>query len=153
MQEVRNVIQALSLLLEEVPRKIREIPMEEINLKPAPEKWSKKEIIGHLCDSCYNNLQRIIRVQYENKPFIIYNQDEWVKNQDYQNRDITDVLDLWLSLHKQFIHALDKFPENHLKSIIDWGDEVTAQYVIVDYLDHQNHHLKQIFGDREIGKG
>ena len=145
MKEVNQVIQRLSALIEEVPLKFQHLSIEEIDLKPAPQKWSKKEILGHLCDSCFHNLQRIIRVQYENKPFIIYNQDEWVKNQNYQNRAIEEVLDLWISLHKQFIHALKNFPESHLNSILDWGSEVTAQFVITDYLDDQNHHLKQIF--------
>lgn len=146
MEEISIVIDSLDQLVEEVPMKFRSFSQEEIDFKPRPEKWSKKEILGHLCDSCFNNLQRIIRVQYEDKPFIIYNQDAWVKNQDYQNRGIEEVLELWVSLHKQFIHALKTFPENHLKSILDWGGEVTAQFVITDYLDHQNHHLKQIFG-------
>ena len=145
MKEVNQVIQSLSFIIEEVPLKFQHLSIEEIDRKPAPKKWSKKEILGHLCDSCFNNLQRIIRVQYEDKPFIIYNQDEWVKNQNYQNRTIEDVLDLWISLHKQFIHALKNFPESSLNSILDWGGEVTAQFVITDYLDHQNHHLKQIF--------
>ena len=114
--------------------------------KPSPEKWSKKEILGHMCDSCFNNLQRIIRVQYEDRPFIMYNQDEWVKIQDYQNRSAKDVIDIWVCLHLQFIHVLKTFPKNHLESIIDVGQEVTTRFVIMDYLDHQNHHLRQIFG-------
>jgi len=145
MEELKQVIENLSKLIEDVPMKFRQFPMEEINFKPKPEKWSKKEILGHLCDSCFNNIHRIIRVQYEDKPFMIYNQDEWVRNQDYQNRNIEDILDLWISLHKQFIHVLINFPKNHLKSMLDWGGEVTAQFVITDYLDHHNHHLRQIF--------
>jgi len=145
MEEVNQVIQRLSILTFEVPEKFKRYSAEEINQKPTPDKWSKKEILGHLCDSCFNNLQRIIRVRYEDKPFIIYSQDEWVKNQDYQSRAIEDVLDLWVALHKQFIHTLTNFPEHYLNSILDWGGEVTAKFVITDYLDHQNHHLKQIF--------
>lgn len=144
--EVQRVIDSLEQLTSEVPVKFQSIPQDEINIKPKPEKWSKKEILGHLCDSCFNNLHRIIRVQYEDTPFMIYNQDEWVKNQNYQNRDIEEILDLWVSLHKQFIHALKNFPEEHLRSMLDWGDEVKAQFVITDYLDHHHHHLKQIFG-------
>ena len=135
----------LALLYSEVPEKFSQLSIAEINHKPKPEKWSKKEILGHLCDSCFNNLQRIIRVQYEDKPFIIYNQDEWVKNQNYQGRDIEEVIALWITLHKQFIHALKNFPESRLNSLLDWGEEVSAHFVITDYLDHHNHHLKQIF--------
>lgn len=146
MKKIQSVIEKLQKLIDEVPVKILQLSMEEINYKQSPKKWSKKEILGHLCDSCFNNLQRLIRVQYEDRPFIIYNQDEWVKNQNYQERDFNEVLDLWVSLHRQIIHAIKNFPEKHLESIIDVGEEVTARFIITDYLDHQNHHFKQIFG-------
>ena len=145
MNEVQKVIDGLRHLLREVPEKLTQFSEQEVNSKPTPEKWSKKEILGHLCDSCFNNIQRIVRVQYEDRPFIIYDQDEWVKIQNYQNRDIYEVLDLWKNLHKQFIQVLKNFPEKHLDAKLDWGSEVTARFVITDYLDHQHHHLKQIF--------
>ena len=145
MKKVQKVIEGLSRLLSDVPERLNQFSIDEINYKPAPEKWSKKEILGHLCDSCFNNIQRVIRVQYEDRPFIIYNQDEWVKNQNYQSRDIHDVLNLWKALHEQFIQILKNFPEKHLNSKLDWGSEVTARFVITDYLDHQHHHLKQLF--------
>jgi hypothetical protein len=145
MKEVQIVIKGLENLLSEVPRQFKQFSEQEINYKPAPGKWSKKEILGHLCDSCFNNIQRLVRVQYEDRPFIIYNQDEWVKIQNYQSRDIKEVLELWKTLHQQIIHVIKNFPEKHLNSKLDWGSEVTARFVITDYLDHQQHHLKQIF--------
>jgi hypothetical protein len=148
MEDIVKVIESLSLMLVEVPEKLKPYSEASCSHKSAPEKWSKKEILGHLCDSCFNNLQRIIRVQYEDKPFIIYNQDEWVKQQNYQQRSMKDILKLWKSLHIQFIHALKTFPENKLDLIIDVGHEVTAHFVITDYLQHQRHHLNQIFEEK-----
>jgi hypothetical protein len=144
MQEIENVIDGLQKIMDKIPSKILEYSKEEINHKPALEKWSKKEILGHLCDSAFNNLQRLVRVQYEEKPWIVYNQDEWVKNQNYQGMEIMQVIDLWLTVHKQLIQVIRNFPEKHLESILDVGEEVTAKFMITDYLDHQNHHLKQI---------
>lgn len=144
MCDVQKVMDGLRQLLREVPEKLNQFTEEEINHKAELGKWSKKEILGHLCDSCFNNIQRVVRVQYEERPFIIYKQDEWVKIQNYQNQDFADVLNLWLSLHKQFIQVLSNFPDKHLKSTLDWGSEVSAHFVITDYLDHQHHHLKQI---------
>jgi hypothetical protein len=143
--DILRVVEGLAALLSEVPQKFRQFSETEASQKPAPGKWSKKEILGHLCDSCFNNLQRIVRVQYEDKPFIIYNQDEWVKSQNYQGLPSEKVLELWVVLHNQFIHALKSFPESRLESIIDAGEEVTARFVITDYINHQHHHLKQIF--------
>ena len=65
---------------------LNEITDQEFSYKISTEKWSKKEILGHLIDSAENNIQRFVRVQYENEPFIFYEQDEWVRIQDYQNK-------------------------------------------------------------------
>ena len=142
---VIQAIEGLAALLTEVPEKFCQFSEAEASRKPAPGKWSKKEILGHLCDSCFNNMQRIVRVQYEDKPFVIYHQDEWVKNQHYQDLLSANVLERWVVLHRQFIHVIKSFPENRLESIIDVGEEVTARFVITDYLSHQQHHMKQIF--------
>ncbi len=147
MEEINSVINELEILIEEVPEKIIDLGEADINQKPDPEKWSKKEILGHLCDSCFNNLQRIMRVQYEDKPMIIYNQVEWVRNQNYQERTLDDVITLWISLHRQFVHVLRSFPEKRLESIIDVGKEVSVKFLITDYLDHHRHHLRQIFNE------
>jgi len=59
---------------------------------------------------------------------------------------INEIIDLWTNLHQQLIRIITRFPQNKLESLIDNGKEVTAKFIIVDYLDHQQHHLKQIFG-------
>ena len=56
--------------------------------RPAPNKWSNKEIIGHLCDSAMINLQRFVRCTYEENFKLVYEQDEWVATQRYQEMDI-----------------------------------------------------------------
>ncbi len=145
MDDLAKVIEGLKKLLDEVPYLIKQFTDREINNKPSSNKWSKKEVLGHLCDSCMNNIQRLIRVQYEDKPFIIYKQDEWVEIQDYQSMNIGEIIDLWINLNQHLIRILRKFPKNKLESLIDTGKEVTARFIIVDYLDHQHHHLKQIF--------
>jgi hypothetical protein len=39
----------------------------ELSQKVSTEKWSKKEILGHLIDSGINNLQRFTEIQFEEK--------------------------------------------------------------------------------------
>ncbi len=143
--DILKVVKGLEALISKTSENFRAFSQDETSRRTSPGKWNKKEILGHLCDSCLNNMQRLVRVQYEDKPFIIYNQDKWVKYQSYQELPSENVLELWVVLNRQFIHALKSFPENHLESIIDVGKEVTARFVITDYLDHQHHHIKQIF--------
>jgi RimJ/RimL family protein N-acetyltransferase len=48
----------------------------EYNYSPSANKWSKKEILGHLIDSAANNHQRIIRSQYEAVPTVVYDANQ-----------------------------------------------------------------------------
>src|SRR6476661_8422116 len=70
-------------------------------IKPAPLKWSKKELVGHLIDSAQNNIRRILTAQYEDEPHIIYNQDVWVKLNNFQQRDYYELVQLFMLLNKQ----------------------------------------------------
>ena len=59
--------------------------------RPAPGKWSAKEIIGHLIDSAANNQGRFVRAQNSNDLIGVgYNQDEWVTAQNYQGENWHD---------------------------------------------------------------
>ena len=69
--------------------------------KPGPDKWSKKEIIGHLVDSAQINLQRFIRCTYEEKFKLIYEQVEWVEANHYQEAELGHLLSLWELLNRQ----------------------------------------------------
>ena len=57
---MNNTIENLQSYTNTVPSKFLAIGESSINEKPKPNKWSKKEILGHLVDSAINNLQRII---------------------------------------------------------------------------------------------
>ena len=62
---------------------------------PAPGKWSKKEIIGHLIDSAANNHGRFVRAQLqEDLIFLGYDQDAWVRLQHYRERSWNDLVRL-----------------------------------------------------------
>ena len=116
--------------------------------RPALGKWSKKEVVGHLCDSAIINLQRFLRCTYEENFKLIYEQDDWVKAQHYQEMSIDDILRLWNILNLQIIHVLNNYPADRIHAICDNSKtEValhTVEWLAQDYVDHLNHHLKQI---------
>lgn len=112
--------------------------------KPAPDKWSKKEIVGHLIDSAQINLQRFVRCTYEENFKLKYAQDEWVAAQQYQGADIKEILDLWILINRQIIRVLGYYPANRLQVSYDGDSSHTVEWVAVDYVRHMKHHLAQI---------
>ena len=63
--------------------------------KPYADKWSIKEVLGHLIDSAANNHQRIVRMQEsENIGPFSYAQQHWVLAQRYQVESWPDIVNL-----------------------------------------------------------
>src|ERR1700733_12614721 len=87
--------------------------------KSAPDKWSKKQIIGHLIDSAQINLQRFVRCTYEENFKLTYEQVEWVNAQHYQDANIKELLGLWNLLNLQIIRVLENYPADRLQAQCD----------------------------------
>lgn len=126
---------------------LQRINEEEFNLKPT-DKWSKKEELGHLIDSAQNNIQRFIRVQYENEVHIMYHPDNWVLLNDYQNSNTKDLIELWYLLNKQIIIILEKMPTEKQETLMSFDKDAsiknTTVFIANDYVQHMTHHLKNI---------
>ena len=124
---------------------------EILRRKISPEKWSKKEILGHLIDSGINNLQRFTEVQYEAKPYPIrrYSQDELVRANNYQDADTFELIGFWKSVNirigKLILLQTDQTLAYPL--VLGTGELIDLDFLIRDYVDHLEHHLNQILDD------
>jgi predicted AlkP superfamily phosphohydrolase/phosphomutase len=127
---------------------LKKINDADFSLKPNPEKWSKKEELGHLIDSAQNNIQRFIRVQYEENVHIRYHADNWVAMNDYQNREKNDVVELWYLLNKQIVTILEKIPKEKQEMLMSFDKDAskknTTLFIAEDYVKHITHHLENI---------
>lgn len=118
------------------------------NNKASAERWSPKEVLGHLTDSALINLERFIRCTYESGFKLVYDQNQWVKTQRYQQADESDLLALWAMLNKKITFVLSDYPEGAQKNSCDIGKSgtnlQTPLWLAKDYLGHIQHHLQQI---------
>lgn len=152
---IATVTARLQALLSEAPKRLVRFSPEEMSKRPAPGKWSKKEIIGHLADSALHNLQRFTYAQLSKGifSFATYPQDDLVRLNDYQNQPTGQVVALWQSLNNQIVTVLKSLPSEKLsQQIAIPGSEktVTLSWLIEDYLAHLEHHLAQIFPSETI---
>ena len=142
-----NVIQ-LRHVIDSYGEKLKHLNEEEFSLKPRPDKWSKKEELGHLVDSAHNNLRRFIVAQYETNPKIVYEQDRWVRLTDYENQPASDLVHLWLLLNYQLCYVLENMPAGAGERMCDTGKEEqklhSIQWLAEDYVKHMLHHLHHI---------
>ena len=151
MNVINNTINRLKFIVNECPGMMNKHSEEDFSKKRAPDKWSKKELLGHLCDSAVNNLGRFVRAQFEEQPFklVHYDQDNWVKMNNYMADSMENVLSFWIILNNRVIDVISKIPEDKLGNQCDLGagKMKSLLWLIEDYNLHMEYHLKQIIGD------
>jgi hypothetical protein len=133
-----------------MPPKFTGLPEKQRLSPPAPGKWSPQEILGHLVDSAINNLKRFTEIQFLPQPYTVirYQQDNLVLVNHYQQLPAEHLLALWQQLNRQIVYVIDEISSEKLAYtvIIPSGESKTLEWLIVDYVDHMEHHLRQIFG-------
>lgn len=147
---MKSTIEELRYILGLVHSKLVQLDESEFSAKPLPHKWSKKEVLGHLIDSAHNNLRRFVCGQYEKTPpKITYDQDFWVKANDYQNMKKDDVILLWFLINQRIETILTNMPAAFFQLVCDTGKEKenlhSLQWLAEDYVNHMKHHLNQVF--------
>jgi hypothetical protein len=136
-------------LLKTVPQRLVDLPDDAVAFKPTPNRWSKKEILGHLIDSAANNHQRFVRAQSNSRlEFPNYEQEFWVSTQSYATESWPDLVNLWLLLNRHLLHVVKMMPAAVLSNecVIGGRPAVTLEALAADYLRHVDNHLAQLLG-------
>ncbi len=149
MLSIAAPLARLEQLLDSVPPLLRALSEKEFSERPAPGKWSKKEIMGHLLDSAANNHHRLVRGQFEHLPVIAYNQDLWNRHNYYHLVDGKQVIQFWETYNRQLAALMKNMPPQLLDRKVQTGEHknkniMTLQFVFEDYVAHMQHHLRQV---------
>lgn len=151
ISELKKIIDRLQEHINMAPSEFLKYPEVELRRKPAPNKWSKKELLGHLIDSAANNHHRFVKIQFLPSPFFVegYAQNDWVRIHNYNEKDSQQLVNFWKVYNEHILYIIQNTPEENLKIKITAEDPFenadTLFFLMKDYVDHIDHHLKQIF--------
>ena len=126
---------------------LRTLSAATVSQRPAADRWTMQEVLGHLIDSAANNHQRFVRAQFVEKLiFPKYEQNEWVGSQQYVAADWNQLVDLWAAYNRHLVHVIRSVKPASLPTICVIGpyEPVTLQFLIEDYVVHLKHHLQKM---------
>lgn len=119
----------------------------ELDFKPAPNKWSVRQIVCHLADAEAVGVMRLRSVAAEDNPTLMgYDQEAWADRLDYGRRKISQALETFRRLRTENHELLKGLPEETFERV---GTHSSAgKRSLLDLVrgdsEHVENHVKQI---------
>ena len=157
---------ALRAALDDAEPRLRAIDATVSAVRPAPGKWSAREIVGHLIDSAQNNHGRFVRAQLtDDLVFPGYAQEEWVRLQRYQEAEWTALVTLLVTYNRHLARVIEAVEPaiasqpraRHNLHELAWRPlpaerPATLGSFFADYVAHLHHHLAQVWAATARGE-
>jgi len=131
----RQRVEAFHAFVQQVPERLTAVQL-------APDKWSLREILGHLVDSASNNHQRFVRLQ-EGGPlqFPGYEAERWISIQRWNLFPWPVLVGLWRNYNELLLHLIAHFQPERLQAL--WQSPSgprPLEFIARDYYRHLAEH-------------
>jgi uncharacterized damage-inducible protein DinB len=122
---------------------------EQAARRPAAERWSILEIVGHLADAELLAAVRIRRLLTQDRPkFYGYRQNEWATRLGYQEQSLDEVVSRFKLLRRGNARLLGRIAAGdwELTGEHDEDGTIALDQLIAGYIAHTAKHLTQVQG-------
>jgi hypothetical protein len=144
---MKDVYLELNSIINDFYNKYKSMDNEITSKRLGVDKWTLKEIIGHLIDSASNNHQRLVRLQIVDELiFPEYSKDNsrWIEIQKYNDLNFSDIILLWKQYNVLIGNIIKEVDKSKLENY--WkrpdGNKITLKDLIIDYVRHIKDHLQ-----------
>jgi hypothetical protein len=117
---------------------------EDGNYRYAPDKWSAKEVLGHVCDTERIFAYRALRISRgDSTPLAGFEQDDYVRNGPFGNLSISDLVEEFIAVRRATISLLRNLDEAAwMRRGIANNNEVTVRALAYIIAGHELHHRR-----------
>jgi hypothetical protein len=117
---------------------------EEGNFRYAPEKWSAKEVLGHVCDTERVFAYRALRIaRADATPLEGFEQDDYVRNGPFANSPLSDLVEDFIAVRRATLSLLRDLDEAAwMRRGIANKNEVTVRALAYTIAGHELHHRR-----------
>src|SRR6187549_315103 len=142
-----NVANELVSVVQAVLPRLTKLSEATVTHRHKPDRWTIKEVLGHLIDSAANNHQRFVRAQFVSElVFPKYEQNEWVQSQNYNAIEWSELIEFWRRYNLHLAHVIRNIAPEQLGVLCRIGDyePMSLKLLAEDYVVHLKHHLAKI---------
>jgi hypothetical protein len=117
---------------------------EDGDFRYAPDKWSAKEVLGHVCDTERIFAYRALRIsRADATPIAGFEQDDYVRNGPFAQRPLADLIEDFIAVRRATLSLLRNLDEAAWsRRGIANKNEVTVRALAYIIAGHELHHRR-----------
>jgi hypothetical protein len=153
MNSITELARQLETLTDAAAQAAAQIGEADWRTPYAPGKWTRLEVIGHLLDSGAHNHQRFARALHEDAIAMPgYDGGEQVRVLRYAEMPVGVAIEAWRTQNRVIAFVIGRIPADRegVACTIGAYPAMTLRDLALDYVAHMEHHLRQVFGGREL---
>ena len=145
---MENVSKELDNIIELFKKDYLNLDETLTEIRVADDKWTLKEIVGHLIDSASNNHQRFVRLKLSCEiEFPDYNNIEWLQSQNHNNMRFSELLLLFFYYNKLIVNIILNIDDKSLNNRwnVAWDENssfITLEKLANHYVEHMKIHME-----------
>jgi DinB family protein len=146
-----DILAALREQLPQTKALLSSISDQQGNFRYAPEKWSIKQVLGHLIDSERIFAYRALRIARADQiPMEGFEQDDYVRSGGFENRTISDLLEEYAVVRSASLALFQNLdPAAWSRRGVANNNEITLRAAAYIIAGHELHH-RQILNDKYL---
>jgi len=139
-----DIIQTLERQIENSLSLFRSISSDKANFRYAPDKWSVKELLGHLIDSERIFSYRALRfARNDQTPLPGYEQNDYVRYADFDSRNLADMAEEFATVRRATIQLFRPLNETEwLRRGKANENDVSVRALAFIIAGHELHHME-----------
>ena len=132
---------------------LRRVPADDSNHRYAHDKWSVKELVGHVADAERVFSYRLLRIaRADETPLAGFDENTWARTAPHGNRSLVDVADELIAVRRATIALVASLDEAALsRTALANNKMVSARAICWIIPGHAQHHL-EILRERYVVK-
>ncbi|WP_256758079.1 DinB family protein [Cohnella sp. WQ 127256] len=141
-----DINEILAGFLKTTAELLSDIPEAQGNYRYAPDKWSLKEVIGHINDNERIMGYRLLRIaRGDRTPLAGYDQDDLMKGVNFDSCSLSELIEDYISVRRATLTLIRGLSEKAWsRSGIANDNEITARALAYIIAGHELHHLNVI---------
>lgn len=127
-----------------VPQVLGAVPRDRESYRYAPEKWTVKDVIGHLADSERVFAYRMLRIgRADPSPLASFDENVYVQNGGFDARSLADLTAEWVAVRGASIALARSFDEPRWQRRgTASGKGVSSRALLFIIVGHTAHHMR-----------